>query len=36
MVIGDGQIMEYGNHESLMKEQGCYYNMVMSQMGKSL
>ncbi|MDF2941862.1 MAG: transporter related [Herbinix sp.] len=34
MVIGDGQILEYGNHLSLMKEQGRYYEMVMSQMGK--
>ena len=34
MVIGDGQILEYGNHESLMEEQGRYYHMVMSQMGR--
>ena len=34
MVIGDGQILEYGNHQSLMEEQGRYYQMVMSQMGK--
>ncbi len=34
MVIGDGQILEYGNHQSLMEEQGHYYEMVMSQMGK--
>lgn len=33
MVIGDGQIIESGNHESLMKQKGVYYNMVMSQMG---
>jgi len=35
MVIGDGQILESGNHKSLMKEQGRYYEMVMSQMGKT-
>lgn len=35
MVIGDGKILEYGNHQSLMKEQGHYYEMVMSQMGKT-
>lgn len=34
MVIGDGQILESGNHQSLMKEHGRYYEMVMSQMGK--
>lgn len=34
MVIGDGRILEIGNHRSLMKEQGRYYEMVMSQMGK--
>lgn len=33
MVIGDGRIMENGNHESLMEQKGIYYNMVMSQMG---
>lgn len=36
MVIGDGQILEYGNHQSLMREQGRYYEMVMSQLGKAL
>ncbi len=36
MVIGDGQILENGNHQSLMDEKGRYYEMVMSQMGKSL
>lgn len=36
MVIGDGQILEYGNHLSLMKEQGRYYEMVMSQMGRTI
>jgi len=34
MVIGNGRIMESGNHESLMEQKGIYYNMVMSQMGK--
>ncbi|AKL96516.1 ABC-type multidrug transport system, ATpase and permease component [Clostridium aceticum] len=33
MVIGDGQIIESGNHESLMKEERQYYRMVMSQIG---
>ena len=36
MVIGDGQILESGNHQSLMNEKGRYYEMVMSQMGKTL
>jgi ATP-binding cassette subfamily B multidrug efflux pump len=35
MVIGDGQILENGNHQSLMNEKGRYYEMVMSQMGKT-
>jgi ATP-binding cassette subfamily B protein len=35
LVIGDGQILEYGNHQSLMKERGRYYEMVISQMGKT-
>ncbi len=34
MVIGDGKILERGNHESLMKQKGRYYEMVISQMGK--
>lgn len=34
MVIGDGKILESGNHKSLMDRKGKYYNMVMSQMGK--
>lgn len=36
MLIGDGQILEYGNHQSLMRKRGRYYEMVMSQMGKTL
>lgn len=34
MVIGDGQILESGNHKTLMEEKGLYYNMVISQMGE--
>lgn len=33
MVISDGQIIESGNHESLMNRKGHYYTMVVSQMG---
>lgn len=34
MVIGEGKILESGNHRSLMEQKGQYYNMVISQMGK--
>jgi ATP-binding cassette subfamily B protein len=34
MVVGDGKILESGNHKSLMDKKGKYYNMVISQMGK--
>ena len=34
MVIGDGKILESGNHKSLMDKKGQYYKMVISQMGK--
>ncbi len=34
MVVGDGRIIEKGNHDSLMAEKGHYYSMVISQMGK--
>lgn len=34
IVIGDGRILESGNHNSLMDKKGQYYNMVVSQMGK--
>lgn len=34
MVIGDGKILESGNHKSLMDIKGQYYKMVVSQMGK--
>jgi len=33
MVIGDGEILESGNHAELMAQQGQYYEMVVSQMG---
>jgi len=34
MVIGDGKILESGDHKSLMEKKGQYYKMVISQMGK--
>lgn len=34
LVIGEGKILERGNHKSLMKQQGHYYEMVMSQLGR--
>ena len=34
MVIGEGRILESGNHKMLMEKKGIYYKMVMSQMGK--
>lgn len=34
MVIGDGKILESGNHKTLMDRRGEYYKMVISQMGK--
>lgn len=34
MVIGDGRILESGNHKSLMQKKGHYYKMIISQMGK--
>ena len=34
MIISDGEILESGNHESLMQKKGLYYKMVVSQMGK--
>ena len=33
MVIGDGEILECGNHRELMEKKGRYYEMVVSQMG---
>ncbi|MDB2152523.1 ABC transporter ATP-binding protein [Clostridium butyricum] len=34
MVIGNGRILESGDHKSLMNNKGRYYEMVISQMGK--
>ncbi|MBK1810400.1 ABC transporter ATP-binding protein [Clostridium sp. YIM B02505] len=34
MVIGRGNILESGDHKSLMEKRGRYYDMVISQMGK--
>jgi len=34
MVIGDGKILESGNHQNLMEKKGKYYKMVISQMGQ--
>ncbi|MGH1277646.1 ABC transporter ATP-binding protein [Bacillus basilensis] len=31
LVIKDGSIMERGNHESLMKDRGCYFDLYTSQ-----
>lgn len=33
MVIGEGKILESGNHEELLAQKGRYYEMVVSQMG---
>lgn len=34
MVIGNGKILESGDHKSLMNNKGRYYEMIISQMGK--
>lgn len=34
MVIGNGKILESGDHKTLMEKKGYYFEMVMSQMGK--
>ncbi|TGY41176.1 ABC transporter ATP-binding protein [Clostridium sartagoforme] len=34
MVIGDGKILESGNHKTLMEKKGRYFEMVISQRGK--
>ncbi|MCR1951259.1 ABC transporter ATP-binding protein/permease [Clostridium sp. DSM 100503] len=34
MVIGEGKILESGDHKTLMEKRGYYFEMVMSQMGK--
>ncbi|MGI6665440.1 MAG: ABC transporter ATP-binding protein [Christensenellaceae bacterium] len=31
LVIGDGGIIEQGNHETLIKQRGAYYNLYMNQ-----
>lgn len=36
LVIGDGRIIESGNHEKLMEHKGIYFKMFMSQMGRTL
>lgn len=36
MLTGDGHILEYGDHHSLMEKRGRYYEMVISQMGKAI
>jgi len=33
IVMGDGRIMESGNHDELMEQKGRYYEMVISQLG---
>jgi ATP-binding cassette subfamily B protein len=35
MVIDDGQIMEMGNHEELIRQKGKYYNMYFNQFNNS-
>jgi ATP-binding cassette subfamily B protein len=35
LVVGEGGIMESGDHALLMQKEGAYYQMVMSQMGQS-
>jgi len=36
MVIDDGQIIEQGNHESLMRKKGHYYNLYTKQFRQDL
>lgn len=36
LVIGEGHILESGTHAELMEQRGCYYEMVVSQMGEVL
>jgi ATP-binding cassette subfamily B multidrug efflux pump len=33
MVVGEGEILESGTHDELMRNRGSYYRMVMSQLG---
>ncbi len=32
IVLGDGQVVETGNHNSLIKKKGAYYNLVKNQL----
>lgn len=34
MILVGNIIVEIGNHESLIKKEGCYYQLVASQAGK--
>ena len=34
MILVGNIIVEIGNHESLIKKEGCYYQLVASQTGK--
>lgn len=35
LVLKDGQIIEQGNHESLLADKGFYYNLYQSQFSES-
>ena len=35
LVLKDGQIIEQGNHESLLAQEGFYYNLYQSQFSSS-
>ena len=35
LVLKDGQIIEQGNHESLLADKGFYYNLYQSQFSQS-
>lgn len=32
IVIGNGNVLEQGNHEELIAKEGAYYNLIKSQM----
>lgn len=34
IILAGNIIIEIGNHESLIKKEGCYYQLVASQTGK--
>ena len=34
IILAGNIIVEIGNHESLIKKEGCYYQLVASQAGK--